>query len=158
MTSNGSHRVGRGGVGNIVSQQTTQKLDELVPKDLEAQDSSDPLGRSSSDAPPPKYSHTGRGGAGNWYSPEKLIESGRFVADLNPTAAGEGQRKSSYTGRGGVGNYIAADAERKLLEKRAATKAVEEARTRKENVAREVEAELKVPEQAYLSTERPFGE
>jgi len=69
---------GRGGVGNI---QALEQETARVAADLEANQQA--AGASSQyNALPgkeePKFAHTGRGGMGNYYSPEELSQTGHF--------------------------------------------------------------------------------
>jgi hypothetical protein len=73
---------GRGGAGNY--EQAISRENEKINNDLEANQSAaetagvnyippDIAERSEA-----QYAHTGRGGAGNYYSPRELVEQGKF--------------------------------------------------------------------------------
>lgn len=105
---------GRGGAGNIEVQQSEEKR---IAEDVEAQQSVQTSEQASSH---PEYAYSGRGGAGNIYSPKQLAETGSFVSQSS-TAAGQSRLKAAdstrsgssnntaivarMTGRGGIGNY-----------------------------------------------------
>lgn len=72
---------GRGGAGNY---EAIQRENEKVANDLEANQSA--ADNATNNYVPPdiaerseaQYAHTGRGGAGNYYSPRELTEHGNF--------------------------------------------------------------------------------
>jgi hypothetical protein len=72
---------GRGGAGNY---EAIQRENEKINKDLEASQSA--ADNATNNFAPPdlaerseaQYAHTGRGGAGNYYSPKNLAEQGSF--------------------------------------------------------------------------------
>lgn len=72
---------GRGGAGNY---EAIKRENEKVANDLEANQSA--ADNATNDYVPPdiaerseaQYAHTGRGGAGNYYSPRDLVENGNF--------------------------------------------------------------------------------
>jgi hypothetical protein len=72
---------GRGGAGNY---EAIQRENEKISKDLEASQSS--ADNATNAYIPPdiaerseaQYAHTGRGGAGNYYSPKDLVANGNF--------------------------------------------------------------------------------
>jgi predicted transcriptional regulator len=72
---------GRGGAGNY---EAIQRENEKISKDLEASQSA--AEKATNNYLPPdiaerseaQYAHTGRGGAGNYYSPKDLAEHGNF--------------------------------------------------------------------------------
>lgn len=96
----------------------------------------------------PDYAHSGRGGAGNWYSPPDLQKTGNFTLDTGRSIPSPDIRSAGYSGRGGAGNFSSKDQEmRKLEEERLA----EEARSKREaQVVKDVEMGLKPPERAHL--------
>jgi hypothetical protein len=72
---------GRGGAGNY---EAIQRENQKINKDLEASQSAADSATNNF-APPDlaerseaQYAHTGRGGAGNYYSPRNLAEHGNF--------------------------------------------------------------------------------
>jgi len=144
---------GRGGAGNIyaVEQEATR-----IKSDVEANHST--VASSSAganDEEPPtdqmrqgeqQYAHTGRGGAGNYYSPQQLTETGSFSNAARSHIIGDGtqapstltqgripennaasyatsseQQSSGLTrkvGRGGAGNYTFGVSESEAARKR----------------------------------------
>ncbi|OQO00848.1 hypothetical protein B0A48_13535 [Cryoendolithus antarcticus] len=99
---------GRGGAGNI---QAVHYEKDRIANDLESGSRTAAKERPTvvevkhSDQ---QYAHSGRGGAGNYYSPKELSESGKFsTGDAASTASGSiasTQPVRKY-GRGGAGNY-----------------------------------------------------
>lgn len=88
-------------------------------------------------------------GAGNWYSPRELSESGQFVSteessNLGPST-GQPARETRYTGRGGSGNY-AYNTEEERAKREAEQKEIE----LKDWVERDVEAGLSPLDKAHL--------
>ncbi len=95
----------------------------------------------------------GRGGAGNYYSPQELQQKGNFSGAKTPK---EGTAPASDTfaaekglrGRGGVGNYVMGDEERRKHE---AEQAAKETQGKvNESVMQDVEAGLAQPEKAFV--------
>ncbi|KAF2834709.1 hypothetical protein M501DRAFT_989475 [Patellaria atrata CBS 101060] len=101
---------GRGGAGNI--QTATQVVEEnkRISDDLEAarptanpasavhpssqsqpqtQNEQNHFAGQQSYQPPAAYAHSGRGGAGNWYSPSQLQATGQFTSHQNPTSSAD---------------------------------------------------------------------
>lgn len=101
-----------------------------------------------------QYAHSGRGGAGNWYSPKELSETGKFVTATDPATAIKAAKSTEaeivtetrHRGRGGAGNFIWSQEEE---EKRRAGEEGREIEL-KEMVARDVEAGLERPGRAVL--------
>jgi len=160
---------GRGGAGNIAQIEESQKRVAEQKQDLEANqptvEASNPPTDSPStqkvSSPAPSnwnqdYAHTGRGGAGNWYEPKILSETGKFVASEQPTAPPPTQpdkeviAETRHRGRGGAGNYVWSqeDEERARDEERG--KEIE----LKEMVARDVERALPRPVRAVPKLDR----
>lgn len=94
----------------------------------------------------------GRGGAGNWYSPKDLSQTGNFETPTEHTAgearAGDkdAASESRHRGRGGAGNFIwtAEDEERAKNGKEAMEIEL------KEMVAKDVEEGLAKPDRAFI--------
>ncbi|MCJ1389499.1 hypothetical protein MMC18_002356 [Xylographa bjoerkii] len=147
-------KVGRGGIGNHLSEGDIEAQKQSALKDLEAQASSEPITARSVNRSPPKYAISGRGGFGNLYSPQELpqidsVTSGSDTLTLVSTTA-----RPSYSGRGGVGNY---ENNSRMNEADGTAKkeaSAEEMRKREQDVTKEVEMELKAPERAHLVPER----
>ncbi|CAG8959258.1 hypothetical protein HYFRA_00012616 [Hymenoscyphus fraxineus] len=170
-------KVGRGGAGNFYSKEDVKNVaTSLTPSTLESQ----PLSPSTSQPaktpqtttqPPQEYTHTGRGGAGNWVQPSTLPPSS---TDSNSTSLTPSTASSSYTpsiiptktpatnaatakykgGRGGAGNYSwtdDGDEERKREEKEREEEREMGIRMR---VLGEVEGGLKVPGRAVVGREK----
>lgn len=112
-------RSGRGGAGNFAPKAAAKPLEvemqsKAVPVDIEAQRPSDPADATSIvDAPAnsttPQYKTYARGGAGNWYEPAALKETGTFTSNPAPAETSAGEKRSSrvWQGRGGAGNWEA---------------------------------------------------
>ena len=122
----------------------------MILQDVEAQRSTDSIDQPSS-KPLPDYAHSGRGGAGNWYSPPALEKEGTFQSLIRTPTKDSTNAGAGYRGRGGAGNYNALD---ESVKKEAEQRAAEEARLREEEVVRDVELGLQQPEKAYLTAER----
>jgi len=117
---------GRGGAGNF--EEAARQSTPTIKRDLEA--NLPPV-----EAPvsvPDQYAYSGRGGAGNYYSPAALSQQGTFSTTPSTAATNSGQSEATaipapasdsatasaavpFAGRGGAGNYSFSD-ERKLLE------------------------------------------
>ena len=168
---------GRGGAGNIyaVEQETAR-----VQADLEANNSSSNI----KDGQPTdqtrqgeqQYAHSGRGGAGNYYSPQTLTETGSFnnatrshilgdgtqapaatanSPDINASSNNTGEQSSSglsrKVGRGGAGNYAFGVSE---SEEKAALKRLDEEQRRQQvqaDVEKGVEEMLAPPPKARVT-------
>ncbi|KAF2718306.1 hypothetical protein K431DRAFT_306207 [Polychaeton citri CBS 116435] len=161
---------GRGGAGNIQAfaeqqpQPSSQKSSEV---DLEANrqpttPTAEPSQSYSEQQQQKEYAHTGRGGAGNWYSPRELSEKGNFHDSNLHTAAGRSASGSSLSaagdagsarplGRGGAGNYYGYGADSEV---RASLRRREEEAKRErlyEDIERGVEETLAMPQRARLA-------
>lgn len=174
---------GRGGAGNIAA---VNQENERIDNDLEAnQAAAESVDRDF--VPPPdiardeqKYAHSGRGGAGNYYSPGELDKTGAFSDAHRSHIPGDGTLAPSddskapaaappsyssvpspnevprKTGRGGAGNY---DFGINEWEQRAAKKRWEEDQKQqklKEDIEKGVKQTLAFPEVA--KTKVPGGE
>ncbi|EME89106.1 uncharacterized protein MYCFIDRAFT_193103 [Pseudocercospora fijiensis CIRAD86] len=146
---------GRGGAGNILVQQQQAKRGA---DDLEANQQ---IIATSADSSLPRekqqYAHTGRGGAGNWYSPQELKQTGTYDDGL-PAAAASAQAQQTAAepvrryGRGGAGNMsfgVSEDEEHAIGNRMA------EEEAKREKVAADVEANVNAmlaePPKARLS-------
>ncbi|KAM0719927.1 hypothetical protein Q7P37_004062 [Cladosporium fusiforme] len=172
---------GRGGAGNY---EAVQRENEKISHDLEANQSA---ADSATDSylPPDiaekgeaQYAHTGRGGAGNYYSPQDLSQTGNFagaqtshilgdgtpapVDDAKPAAApaigvtGSNIGVTPKTGRGGAGNYDFGinEAERKAA--REHEQADHKQQALREDVEKGVKDQLAFPSKAKLPGGEPF--
>ena len=162
---------GRGGAGNYEA--AIQRDNEKISNDLEANQSAAD-NATNSYAPPDiaekseaQYAHTGRGGAGNYYSPQDLSQTGSFVGAQTSHILGDGTPAPSdnsrpaaapppKTGRGGAGNFDFGtnEAERK------AARQHEEADRRqqqlKQDVEKGVQEKLAFPSKAKLPGGEPY--
>jgi hypothetical protein len=166
---------GRGGAGNYEA--AIQRDNEKISNDLEANQSAAD-NATNSYAPPDiaekseaQYAHTGRGGAGNYYSPQDLSQTGSFVGAQTSHILGDGTPAPSdnsrpaaapaaapppKTGRGGAGNFDFGinEAERK------AARQHEDADRRqqqlKQDVEKGVQEKLAFPSKAKLPGGEPY--
>jgi hypothetical protein len=101
----------------------------------------------------------GRGGAGNWFSPKDLKETGDFVTTDDASAPAKAEKlaqteivsETRHRGRGGAGNFIWSQEDEERSKRENEDKEIE----LKEMVARDVEAGLAKPGRAFLySNER----
>lgn len=155
---------GRGGAGNI---EALQREREQAAADVEAQQPkvlpNQPDSTSVDHSEPPQYAHTGRGGAGNYYSPRELATTGSFagteVVDSDQTTASAGRRCSIVSvqqsaaptvhkvGRGGAGNY---DFSAQARESSAPEGEQSKQRDIESSVVQDVEEQLAVPPKARI--------
>lgn len=141
---------GRGGAGNILA---VQQEKARVTSDVEANL------QTAESAPAPQlantqeYAHSGRGGAGNYYSPKDLKDIGHF-SNENPIVPPTGQTQTKTDlpvmkyGRGGAGNVSYG-----VNEERAASKRIEDERTKRERIQAESERQaesIAMPPKAKL--------
>lgn len=128
-----------------------------------------------------EYAHMGRGGAGNYYSPSSLTQTGKFTdaspASISDAHGGSGIENGAaitrstapppsishlstapaYRGRGGAGNFLGDPYEKSANEIQQERARQQEAQEQaKKGVDVDVEARLARPGKAYLSqhTER----
>ncbi|KAK4554966.1 hypothetical protein LTR86_008114 [Recurvomyces mirabilis] len=169
---------GRGGAGNIyaVGQEVAR-----TKADVEANRSTAASSGVDDEQPTDQmregeqqYAHTGRGGAGNYYSPQQLTETGSFSNAARSHIIGDGTQapspqasnkmassattseKSSSglsrkVGRGGAGNYAFGVGE---SEENAARKRIDEEQRRQQvqaDVEKGVEAMLAPPPKARVT-------
>jgi len=113
-----------------------------------------------------EYAHSGRGGAGNWFSPANLTTAGAFTttdksappsssASSKPRAPRSvaqvpvAEQPSRITGRGGAGNFVwETEAEQK-----AKVDAIEKMYSIHDGVLRDVEEQLARPGKARLKAD-----
>lgn len=143
----------------------------MIAQDVEAQQSQS-IGGSSTAANVPEistqtaseqqqYGHSGRGGAGNWYSPVELARQGTFSSSAaSPTSpstststsaiwtgAAPVELPSARTGRGGAGNFVWGAIEKEKEE--AARRRQEEERVKVQATV-DVEQGLAKPSNVFL--------
>ena len=118
---------------------------------------------ASTSQQPQDYAHTGRGGAGNWYQPTALAQSGTFTSATDATAIPTSSKPQvskpwhpetqelpvARAGRGGAGNFVWKDEEKERVRKEEEERRKEEV---SEGVQRGVEEELKRPGQVRLGS------
>ncbi|KAI9727654.1 MAG: hypothetical protein M1828_005882 [Chrysothrix sp. TS-e1954] len=154
---------GRGGAGNI------EAANQQISRDLEAnrthaEDESAKDGATTSpiaqalqqDTQPAEFAHTGRGGAGNFYSPSGLVSKGDFSRAEASTMGRSsevsiGAASGRLQGRGGAGNFLQPTNE--IVEGR---DPLLESKQQEafERVARDVEDTLERPQKAHLDISR----
>ncbi|CAD0083860.1 unnamed protein product [Aureobasidium vineae] len=160
---------GRGGAGNIEAlnaTKTTNATNEKISADLERnqQNAEEYAGTAHPALHNQEYAHTGRGGAGNYYSPRELNATGKFegantshvLGDGTPAPKTETNKDKETTGvrhgRGGMGNFFGGDED-------SGKKQEEEARKQeelKQQIERGVDDVLSRPEKARLPGGEPF--
>ncbi|PSK46055.1 hypothetical protein B9Z65_5023 [Elsinoe australis] len=157
---------GRGGAGNFeAAAAAKQAAQDRAVNDVESQrsttdDISDSIAETKA---PAQYAHSGRGGAGNYYSPQELSQTGKF--DDSATDAQQTDDSSSiaskiktkvqatlpaYRGRGGAGNYETSAVDNAELARSKAAKDEKEQERIRSIVAQDVETGLARPEKAKL--------
>ena len=151
---------GRGGAGNI---NAVEQAKAKIAADLEANgqsaltaDSFDRQGeglvRSEREEEEPVYKHSGRGGAGNYYSPTEFGGEGAVASKSSAqgTSSAAPVSNTRTPGRGGAGNYAfgvsedESDARKRMEEKRKGEKL-------REDVERGVNERLALPRKARVS-------
>lgn len=155
---------GRGGAGNIVSDEQIKEQNKRIAEDVEA---NRPLASSaaapaqSSPSQPADYSHMGRGGAGNWYQPKELEQSGSFNQPPDSTTLPTTSKPNISTpwhpetqempvaraGRGGAGNFVWKDEDKARREREQEERAREVV---SDKVEKDVELGLQKPGAAVL--------
>ncbi|KAJ6259184.1 hypothetical protein Dda_6082 [Drechslerella dactyloides] len=164
-------RSGRGGAGNFAPKVAPKPIEVEMQskssKDLEAQTTTDPTSAADSTSAPsaatPQYKTYARGGAGNWYEPAALKQSGTFTSETaSPTTATETPSSPTevkrgsrvWQGRGGAGNWeadqqIKAD---EMKRRSMAVKVDEEAALQEitEEAKVEAEKEIQPPQTAHV--------
>ena len=158
---------GRGGAGNIlaaaeqkavnVSSGTTSSVHRHlhIKQDVEAQTPKPQLRPSESTASTTPanvnqdYAHMGRGGAGNWYSPKELSETGKFETSNQQGPVEKEPAETRRTGRGGAGNFVWDDEENEKTRQQKEEMEIE----LKDMVAKDVEAGLPRPDRVFVRPE-----
>ncbi|KAF2225250.1 hypothetical protein BDZ85DRAFT_194722 [Elsinoe ampelina] len=162
---------GRGGAGNFeAAQAVKQAAQDRAANDVEAQKGvDDDLTKSLAESKAPaQYAHSGRGGAGNYYSPQELTKTGQFEAtapgaeqpDIPTTSTLQSKAQAqatlpAYRGRGGAGNYETTAADAKEISRTQAEHAEKEQERIRESIAKDVESGLARPERARLPGNQP---
>ena len=173
----------RGGAGNILAR---EQENARISKDLEANQQAAEAAltdHGNASREQQRYAHSGRGGAGNYYSPQELSQTGHFSdahrshivgdgtlppADRTSSTATGGAAPPSYNsvqagsgpsrtvGRGGAGNWMFGVSEDEAT---AARKRMEEEKKReqlKADVEKGVKEALAEPPKAKLPGGEPF--
>ncbi|EPS41878.1 hypothetical protein H072_4170 [Dactylellina haptotyla CBS 200.50] len=163
-------RSGRGGAGNFAPKAAPKPVEvemktntELQNVDLEAQKPTDPADATSvldapGSTPAPQYKTYARGGAGNWYEPATLKQTGTFENSSSENVAATGAEKRSsriWQGRGGAGNWEADQQIQEEIKRKSQMLNLDEEsraalRDIKEEVRVEVEKEIKPPQSAHV--------
>lgn len=156
---------GRGGAGNV---RTIEPENARISIDLEANQAAaashgrEPLPSDYLNREEQQYALSGRGGAGNYYSPKELSQTGRFSSARTGTGSGsapqaQGMTEQSRTyGRGGAGNHYFGERERAALD---AEKRRQEDQFReklKQDIERGVKEHLAMPPKAKLPAGEPY--
>ena len=168
--SEGTYRkAGRGGAGNYFSPKDAEESNEAalnVPllvawcdmqirlltyhQDIEAQTLTTPVEPKIVRRSLSEYAYSGRGGAGNWYSPKEVQQTSSAKSAASIATKSSPPAQNPFFGRGGAGNYNSQDSERDIQQQ-----VVAAAKTRREEeVVTEVEMQLMPPARVYLSPER----
>ncbi|KAF3930708.1 hypothetical protein ABW19_dt0208901 [Dactylella cylindrospora] len=160
-------RSGRGGAGNFAPKEAAKPLEvEMQNKrrsaDLEAQPI-DPADAASiinapSTTPAPQYKTYARGGAGNWYEPAALKETGHFSTDGSTESAviADASKRSSrvWQGRGGAGNWEADQTMKDEIKRKSMLGKTDEEAAMVEAIREEAkldaEKEIQPPESAHV--------
>jgi len=150
MDSEPYQRIGRGGVGNHISQGDIETQEQNALKDVEAQRSSEPIPVRSINRTPPKYALSGRGGFGNLFSPQEVLPIAPITSGSNSPTLLAANARPTYSGRGGAGNYENNSRINEADETAKREAAAQETQKRVEDVTKEVEMELKAPERAHI--------
>ncbi|KAF2125830.1 hypothetical protein P153DRAFT_425617 [Dothidotthia symphoricarpi CBS 119687] len=111
---------GRGGAGNFYkAQEESKKAAEDLEENRTQPTTSTTATSTAAQAAQP-YAHTGRGGAGNWYEPATLQQTGTFTQPDDATRLPTGEKPAvsapwhpegvelpvARSGRGGAGNFV----------------------------------------------------
>ncbi|KAG9594708.1 hypothetical protein KCU77_g13562, partial [Aureobasidium melanogenum] len=164
---------GRGGAGNIEAlnaTKTSNATNEKISADLERnqQDAEEYAGSAHPALHNQEYAHTGRGGAGNYYSPRELKATGKFegadtshvLGDGTPAPKTNEENDKEPTvvrhGRGGMGNFFGVDED---MANKLRKKHEDEARKQeelKQQIEKGVDDVLSRPEKARLPGGEPY--
>lgn len=120
--------------------------------DLEAQSKTVSAPIASSETTQSDYTISGRGGAGNFWRKEDNVGGNPSSSDAPLSIKPSTITNIGYSGRGGIGNVRTGEVE-KLREQREA-KAAEARQRAHDEVVRDVEIGLKMPERAHLGAEK----
>lgn len=158
---------GRGGAGNILAlQQQTERIAQDVEANRKPVVLDEPGTVSGAAREEQQYAYTGRGGAGNYYVPKELEQTGHFSNAHRSHILGDGTlapggndkdakvTPARWQGRGGAGNFawdVVQDEERAAQKKLEADR--EKEAKLKAEVERGVEASIAMPEKAKLSND-----
>ncbi|KAK6544462.1 hypothetical protein TWF694_001157 [Orbilia ellipsospora] len=166
-------RSGRGGAGNFAPKAAPKPVEvemksntDLQNIDLEAQKPTDPADATSvvdapGSTPAPQYKTYARGGAGNWYEPAALKQTGTFtsgntvtevVATSDNVVASEKRSSRVWQGRGGAGNWEAdQQIKEEIRRKSQVAQLDDETRAALREEARiEAEKEIQFPKSAHV--------
>ncbi|MCJ1329595.1 hypothetical protein MMC10_006275 [Thelotrema lepadinum] len=139
-------RFGRGGAGNVtVVKNPKQASVQKYSNDIEAQDPKSIVDATLDNKAPAAFAHTGRGGAGNVFSPANAPKPGEpEPAEIMSST----DRRPSVLGRGGVGNFEAARPAAKIVGDASHTTVADS------EVVRDVNEQVRTPERAFLGEGR----
>jgi len=154
-------RSGRGGAGNFVPKEATDREVEMQAKrrsaDLEAQPTDPSDATSIYDGPAPastsQYKTYARGGAGNWYEPAALKQTGTFTSgETNPAGENDPLKPSSrvWQGRGGAGNWEADQQIKEELKRKSMLVEAAAVEAIREQAKQEADIEIQPPKSAYV--------
>jgi len=160
-------KFGRGGAGNIYSQEETEVASKQVAgvrvattlrdtrltkaKDVETQRKGSIARPEDKERARLVLAPTGRGGAGNYTSSSKLATVTTKNANITPSLQETRPPQVGHSGRGGAGNYRSGDVEKKEEDE---TMAIELQERTHQWVVKDVEKGLKEPEKAHLGNEK----
>lgn len=122
----------------------------IRPQDVESQRKASIVSTKDIEKARPEYAPTGRGGAGNWASANKLATATAKNANITPSLQESKPPDVGHSGRGGVGNYRNGEVGKQEDEVRE----TELQEMKHQQVVKDVEMGLKEPEKAHLVKER----
>jgi hypothetical protein len=165
---------GRGGAGNIEALQATKATNatnEKISADLERnqQDAEDYAGTAHPALHNQEYAHTGRGGAGKYYSPRELKATGKFegadtshvLGDGTPAPKSDKDKATKEAtgiryGRGGMGNFFGGEEDAAGKARERQEEEVRKQEELKQQIEKGVDGVLSRPEKARLPGGEPF--